>query len=62
VATALLEAQYSARTAAPLPRITGLTPEARLRLEFDMVDRSITYARDQPGLVYQASPKPMQLE
>ena len=36
---------------APLPRITGLTPDARLRLEFEMVDRSITYARDQLGLV-----------
>jgi 3-oxoisoapionate decarboxylase len=36
---------------APLPRITGLTPETRLRLEFDMVDRSIAYARDQLGLV-----------
>ena len=36
---------------APLPHITGLTPEARLRLEFDMVDRSIIYARDQLGLL-----------
>jgi sugar phosphate isomerase/epimerase len=36
---------------APLPHITGLTPEARLQLEFDMVDRSIAYARDQLGLV-----------
>jgi sugar phosphate isomerase/epimerase len=36
---------------APLPHITGLTPEARLKLEFDMVDRSITYAREQLGLV-----------
>jgi sugar phosphate isomerase/epimerase len=36
---------------APLPHITGLTPEARLKLEFDMVDRSITYAREQLALV-----------
>ena len=34
----------------PLPRITGLTPEARLKLEFALVDRSITYARQQLGL------------
>ena len=36
---------------APLPHITGLTPEARLKLEFDLVDRSIKYAREQLGLV-----------
>lgn len=36
---------------APLPHITGLTPDARLKLEYDMVDRSITYARDHLGLV-----------
>ncbi len=35
----------------PLPRITGLSPEDRLKLEFEMVDRSITYARDQLGFV-----------
>ena len=35
----------------PLPRITGLTPEARLKLEFELVDRSITYAREQLSLV-----------
>jgi sugar phosphate isomerase/epimerase len=35
----------------PLPRITGLTPEARLALETELVDRSIVYARDQLGLV-----------
>ncbi len=35
----------------PLPRITGLSPEDRLKLEFEMVDRSITYARDQLGMV-----------
>jgi sugar phosphate isomerase/epimerase len=34
----------------PLPHITGLTPEARLKLEFELVDRSITYAREQLGL------------
>jgi sugar phosphate isomerase/epimerase len=36
---------------APLPRITGLTPEATLKLEFELVDRSISYAREQLGLV-----------
>jgi sugar phosphate isomerase/epimerase len=35
---------------APLPRITGLTPEARLALEMDLVERSIVYARDHLGL------------
>lgn len=35
----------------PLPKISGLTPEERLKLEFEMVDRSITYARDQLGMV-----------
>jgi sugar phosphate isomerase/epimerase len=35
----------------PLPKITGLTPEERLKLEFALVDRSITYAREQLGLV-----------
>lgn len=35
----------------PLPHITGLTQEQRLKLEFDMVDRSIVYAREQLGLV-----------
>jgi sugar phosphate isomerase/epimerase len=34
----------------PLPRITGLSPEDRLKLEFEMVDRSITYAREQLGM------------
>jgi 3-oxoisoapionate decarboxylase len=36
---------------APLPRITGLTPEERVALEHELVDRSIVYARDQLGLV-----------
>ena len=35
---------------APLPRITGLTPEERLALEMELVDRSIVYARDHLGL------------
>ena len=35
----------------PLPRISGLTPEARLALEHELVDRSIVYARDTLGLV-----------
>ncbi len=34
----------------PLPRITGLSPEDRLKLEFELVDRSITYAREQLGM------------
>jgi len=34
-----------------LPHVTGLTPEERLKLEFELVDRSITYAREQLGLV-----------
>ena len=35
----------------PLPRITGLTPEERLALERELVERSIVYARDHLGLV-----------
>jgi sugar phosphate isomerase/epimerase len=35
----------------PVPHITGLTPEERLKLEFDLVDRSIAYAREHLGLV-----------
>jgi hypothetical protein len=35
----------------PLPRITGLTPEERVALEHELVDRSIVYARNQLGLV-----------
>ena len=35
---------------APLPRISGLTEEARLKLEFDMVEKCIAYARDQLGM------------
>ena len=34
----------------PLPRISGLSPEARLALEHELVDRSIIYARDHLGL------------
>ena len=36
---------------APLPRITGLSPEERAALEMELVDRSIVYARDELGLV-----------
>jgi sugar phosphate isomerase/epimerase len=36
---------------APLPRITGLTPEGRLALEVELVRRSIDYARTELGLV-----------
>lgn len=35
----------------PSPRITGLSPEARLRLELELVERSIVYARSHLGLV-----------
>jgi hypothetical protein len=35
---------------APLPRITGLSPEERAALEMELVDRSIVYARDHLGL------------
>ncbi len=35
----------------PLPRITGLTPEARAKLEAGHIERSIVYARDHLGLV-----------
>lgn len=35
----------------PLPRITGLTPEGRAKLESDLIERSIIYARDHLGLV-----------
>ena len=38
------------RTRAPLPRISGLTPEQRLALEHECVDRSIRYAREHLGL------------
>ena len=34
----------------PLPKITGLTPEQRLKLEFDFVDQSIAYAREHLGM------------
>ena len=36
---------------APLPRITGLTPDERAALELAHVERSIVYARDQLGMV-----------
>jgi len=34
----------------PLPRISGLSPEARYALEVELVDRSIAYAREHLGL------------
>ena len=40
--------QYGRR--APLPRITGLDPEARRALENEMVERSIGFAREKLGL------------
>ncbi len=36
---------------APLPRITGLTPEERYALELEFVERSIAFACDHLGLV-----------
>jgi hypothetical protein len=36
---------------APLPRISGLTPDERLALEHELVDRSIRYASDYLGLI-----------
>jgi sugar phosphate isomerase/epimerase len=36
---------------APLPRIAGLDPAARLALEHELVDRSIRYAAEQLGLI-----------
>lgn len=53
-ATYLARALAAARAnkpRAPLPRITGLTPEGRAKLENDHVERSILYARDHLGLV-----------
>jgi 3-oxoisoapionate decarboxylase len=46
-----LSAVRANKPRSPLPHISGLTPEARLKLELDMVDRSITYAREQLGFV-----------
>ncbi len=39
------------RPRAPLPRITGLTPDERYTLELELVDRSILFARNHLGLV-----------
>ena len=36
---------------APLPRISGLTPDERLALEHELVDRSIRYASGYLGLI-----------
>ena len=41
----------SRRNPAPLPRIAGLDPAARLALEHELVDRSIRYASDHLGLI-----------
>ena len=41
----------SRSTPAPLPRIAGLEPAARLALEHELVDRSIRYASDHLGLL-----------
>jgi 3-oxoisoapionate decarboxylase len=38
------------RPTRPLPRISGLSPDQRLALEHELVDRSIRYAREQLGL------------
>jgi sugar phosphate isomerase/epimerase len=38
------------RPKSPLPRISGLSPDARAALERELVDRSIVYARDHLGL------------
>jgi 3-oxoisoapionate decarboxylase len=46
-----LSAARANKPRAPLPHISRLAPEARLQLEFAMVDRSIDYARDQLGFV-----------
>lgn len=48
----LLSRLRAHRPQAPLPRITGLTPEERYALEMDFVERSITYACDHLGLAY----------
>jgi 3-oxoisoapionate decarboxylase len=49
LARALTRIRSSRRTA-PLPRISGLDPDRRLALEHELVDRSITYAREHLGL------------
>ena len=49
LARALTRIRSSRRTA-PLPRISGLDPDQRLALEHELVDRSITYAREHLGL------------
>jgi sugar phosphate isomerase/epimerase len=40
----------SGRRTGPLPRITGLSPDQRLALEHELVERSINYAREYLGL------------
>jgi sugar phosphate isomerase/epimerase len=49
LARALTRIRSSRRTA-PLPRTSGLDPDQRLALEHELVDRSITYAREHLGL------------
>ncbi len=46
----MLAAVRANRPRTPLPRISGLTPEGRLQLEMELVDRSIVFARDHLGL------------
>jgi sugar phosphate isomerase/epimerase len=47
----VLRLARSGRGMHPLPRTSGLTPEARLALEHEYVNRSIEYAREHLGLV-----------
>jgi len=47
----LLSSIRAHKPRAPLPRISGLTPEARYALELEFVNRSIEYARDHLELV-----------
>ena len=49
LARALTRIRSSRRTA-PLPRTSGLDPDQRLALEHELVDRSITYAREHLGM------------
>ncbi len=50
-----MAAARSRKSAAPLPRITGLTPDARAALEMDFIDRSIRYARSHLGMAVGAA-------
>jgi sugar phosphate isomerase/epimerase len=50
LANALAQARAN-KPKEPVPHISGLTDEQRTKLEFDLVDRSIKYAREELGLV-----------